>query len=708
MIVSLNGMAGIGKTTLAKKLFQDPFIVSCYSKLVFVTIGPKYRLADILVDILTQVNPDIDEIMLMKGEKGLAGLKRMVQESLKYLRYLIVLDDVWEIDLCFVLLELFPDDKNRSRVLVTTRMQEVADCAKPLNICNIPFLDKKESWDLLREKVFGEEEPCSYRLEKAGKKIAENCEGLPLTIITVANILSKVDKTIEYWNEVADDKRNSVYKDAYEQMSKVLYPSYDYLDQHLKACFLYIGAFPQIFLLDVSQLANLSSAEGFLNSESVHYYEETMDYAYDSYGYFDDLYATNVIMFDNETFDFYLHSSFWYLCNKEAARTKFFYALNCHGDTLPEEGIESQRRLCIRNNVLLAIKDVHNSIASDSKVRSLLCTDYFHKYPVPLFLEHLRLLRVLDARSIRFYEFPMEVLKLVQLRYLALLYNGNLPSSISKLWNLQNLIVVRHLRIVKSVGNLLYLPIEIWNMNELKYLYTCGRDLPHPCCEGSLLPNLLKLSGVGPQSCAKSVLEKIPKLKALSIDIELAPDATEPLTCFDHISHLHQLQELGCYIMNPTLKTEVVTPLAPLSDFPSSLTKLTLNGLGYQWEEMRKISSLPNLTRLYLECYAFRGPKWEVRDNEFQSLLHLEFEDIDLEQWTFENCLCLPVIESLRIAHCYKLKEIPLTFGKSLVRIQVVECNPMAVKCAIKLKEEWDDKYANRERLLQLDVRSSL
>ncbi|EYU25706.1 hypothetical protein MIMGU_mgv1a023806mg [Erythranthe guttata] len=644
IIVSLVGMAGIGKTTLSKKLFHDPFIVSCYSRLVFVTIGPKYRLADILVDILTQVNPDFDEIMLMKGEKVLAGLKRMVYESLKYLRYLIVLDDVWEIDLCSVLLELFPDDKNGSRVLVTTRMKKVADCAKPLNICKIPFLDKKESWDLLREKVFGEEEPCSYRLEKAGKKIAENCEGLPLTIITVANILSKVDKTIEYWNEVADDKQNSVYKDAYEQI----------------------------------------------------------------FGYCDDLYATNVIMFDNETFDFYLHSSFWYLCNKEAARTKLFYALNCHGDTLPEEGIESQRRLCIRNNVLLAIKDVHNSIASDSKVRSLLCTGYFHKYPVPLFLEHLRLLRVLDALSIRFYEFPMEVLKLVQLRYLALLYNGNLPSSISKLWNLQYLIVIQHPRIVKSVGNLLYLPIEIWNMNELKYLYTGGRDLPHPCCEGSLLPNLLKLGGVGPQSCAKSVLEKIPKLKALSIDIELAPDATEPLTCFDHVSHLHQLQELRCYIMNPTLKTEVVTPLVPLSDFPLSLTALVLSGLGSPWEEMRNISSLPNLTHLELKFYAFRGPKWEVRDNEFQSLLYLEIEDINLEQWTFQNCLCLPVIQGLHIAHCYKLKEIPLTFGKSLLSIKIVECNPMAVKCAIKLKEEWDDKYAGRERLLELVVRSSL
>ncbi|EYU26883.1 hypothetical protein MIMGU_mgv1a001157mg [Erythranthe guttata] len=691
MIACLVGMAGIGKTTLAKKLFQYPFTQRRTH--LFVTIGPKYQLADILVDILTQLNANVDEIMLMKGEKVLVELKRLVFKSLRFLRYLIVLDDVWDIELCVELLKLFPDDNNQSRVLLVSRLCEVVMCTVYRFTFQLPLLDKQKSWELLRGKVFGEG-PCPRELEKAGQKIAENCEGLPLTIVTVSEILSRAEKTLEYWNEVADDKQNSVYKDAYEQMSKVLYPSYDYLDQHLKACFLYIGAFPQNCLLNMPQLAHLLSAEGFFNSESMHYSEPTMNCTYDRYGYLYDFHAKNVIMYDNETL--------------EAARTKLFYALNCHGDTLLEEGIESQRRLCIRNNVLLAVKDVHNLIASDSKVRSLLCTGDFQEYPVPLCLEHLRLLRVFEALSIRFYEFPMEVLKLVQLRYIALTCDGNLPTSIFKLWNLQHLIVDRHLRIVKSVGNLLYLPIEIWNMNELKTLHTCGRDLPHPCCEGSLLPNLLNLSGVGPQSCAKYVLEKIPNLKELWIDIELAPDATEPLTCFDHISHLHQLQDLGCSIMNPTLKTDVVTPLVPLSDFPSSLTLLTLNGLGYPWEEMRKISSLPNLKHLFLECYAFRGPKWEVRDNEFQSLSHLDIEDTDLEQWTFQNYHCLPVIANLRIAHCYKLKEIPLTFGKSLLSIKIVECNPMVVNRAIKLKEEWDDKYAGRERLLRLVVRSSL
>ncbi|EYU29848.1 hypothetical protein MIMGU_mgv1a017879mg [Erythranthe guttata] len=598
MIVTLFGMAGIGKTIIAKKLFQDPFIVSHYSKRVFLTIGPKYRLYDILVDIIRQLNSGIDLIMPTETESSLARFKSIVFKSLQNSRYLMVLDDVWDTRLFY---KLYPEYKNGSRVLVTTRLREVAESAN--HAIEIPFLNKKESWELLREKVFGRES-CSYGFVKAGKKIAENCEGLPLTIVTVANILIEAEKTLEYWNKVAAEKQNSVYKDAYDQMSNVLYPSYDYLPQHSKACFLYMGAFTQNYEVTPYQLINLWSAEGFLNSKPVPYLESGMTSPYNTC--FHELSLKNVIMFNPVKHTFYLHSSFWYLCNKEAVKTKLFYALNCLADALPEEGLNYHRRLCIRNNVLLAIEDVRNSIASASAVRSLLLTGDFHQYPVPLCLEQLRLLRVLHAYRVRLYEFPMEVVKLVQLRYLDLTYDGHLPTSISKLWNLQCLIIYQY----QTIMNSSYLPIEIWNMKDLNYLHTCGRDLPHPPnCEGSLLPKLLILGGVGPQSYTKDVFERIPNLKKLEIQIALGPDGTEPLSCLDHISHLSQLVDLVCVILNPVLKTGVVTPLAPLLCFPSSLTTLTLSGLGYPWEEMSKISSLPNLTYLKLQWYAFRGPK---------------------------------------------------------------------------------------------------
>ncbi|KAL8056916.1 hypothetical protein ABFX02_04G149800 [Erythranthe guttata] len=673
VVVSLVGMAGIGKTALANKLFRDPLISSSFDKHAFVKIGPKYKFGRVLLDILRQVvkNRDVDEeiVAVGGGEEKINALEKMITDILQDSRYLIVLDDVWNTELLSRLKNLFPWRNGRgSQVLVTTRLHQVADKAHVHCKYDIRFLDGKESWDLLRRKVF-DEMPCPRELEKAGKKIAENCEGLPLTIVTVGKILSEAEKTTEYWNKVAIDKQNAVFVDVYEQMFEVLYPSYNYLPQYLKSCFLYMGVFPQNCKIPFSKLLNLWLLERFLELE--HDLDST------NYGVrcLINLVSRSLVMVHEDRRYTYrvntcrLHSSYWYMCNKEAEKIKFFHALKSRADGLAQ-GIESQRRLCIRNNVLLGIKDVYDSMASISSLRSLLCTGPYHEYQVPICLEYLSLLRILDALTVRFYEFPMEVVKLVQLRYLALTYDGNLPSSISKLWNLEYLIVERHLRIIKHVESIQFLPREIWNMEKLKHLKVTGCDLPYPC-EGSFLPNLLTLVDVSAQSCTRDVLSRIPNLLKLGIRIELALDNVEPLCLFDHISNLRNLSGLKCVVVNPRIMSEFI--VAPLSIFSSSLEKLTLSGLGYPWEEMSKIaSSLPNLVMLKLRCYAFRGQKWEVRESEFPRLEFLLIEDTDLVHWTVGNRGFFLRLKKLSIRHCYRLVEIPIKkgFNKCLKKVQ--------------------------------------
>ncbi|KAL7115436.1 hypothetical protein ACP275_04G184100 [Erythranthe tilingii] len=369
------------------------------------------------------------------------------------------------------------------------------------------------------------------------------------------------------------------------------------------------------------------------------------------------------------------------------------------------EGVKRQRRLCIQNNILFGIKDVCDSMTSISMVRSLLCTGPYHQYPVPVCLENFRLLRILHALTIRFYKFPIELLmKLVQLTYLAFTCDEDLPASISKLWNLKVLIVNRHLSIVKSSKNSSYLPMEIWDMKELNDIRITGSNLPYPC-EGSFLPNLTRLLNVGPQSCTKDVFERIPNLQKMGIQIELAPDATHEFFCFfDHISNLHKLEILQCVIVNPILKTEIPTPF-PI--FPSSLTDITLSGLGYPWEETSMISSLPNLTKLKLQCYAFRGPKWQVHKNDFRQLEMLMIEDTDLVHWTVEDYQCLDKLEWLGIRHCYKLDEIPHAFGEELCNIEIVDCNHHALASAKQLKKDLDGKYNCRRLPLNLTIHST-
>lgn len=157
-------------------------------------------------------------------------------------RCLIVLHDVWDEEVLDHLKSCLPEvGKGIFQILVTTRDRGFTKCISlstlGLHVEVVRFLNVKESKDLLREKVFG------HQLENAAEKIAKNCEGLPLMIVTVANLLSKAEKTLEYWNEVAE-KRNSLFVDAYNAILEVLL-SYNYLPHHLKMFFLYIyGSFP--------------------------------------------------------------------------------------------------------------------------------------------------------------------------------------------------------------------------------------------------------------------------------------------------------------------------------------------------------------------------------------------------------------------------------------------------------------------------------
>ncbi|KAL8544013.1 hypothetical protein ACS0TY_004531 [Phlomoides rotata] len=527
----------------------------------------------------------------------------------------------------------------------------------------------------------GDETLWPRELEKPGKLIAENCDGLPLTIVTVASLLSKAEEKIpEYWNEVANEK-NSVFELAYLEISEVLYPSYKKLDLVFRACFLYMAAFRVKYEIPISKLYMLYRAEGIIPKEG------SRVAAISFIDQLEQKFQENSVVLSqficNKINTFRLHSVFWHFCVREARNDKFCHVLKRRADGLTED-IEKHRRLCVQNNVLFAIKDVYDSIASVSAARSLLCFGLPHPYQVPLCLE-MKLLKVLDALTIRFYEFPVGIFKLILLRYLALTYNTQLPAEISQLWCLEFLIIHRHMSI-KFPGDLSFLPKEIWDMKKLKHLEIMGGNLPHPPDNDAILVRLATLLDVSAESCTKSILERIPYLEKLGIRIELAPDhASDPSFSFDHISCLECIESLKCVIVNPELKSEVVVaPPASLSMLPSRLKELTLSGFGYDWEHIRPIAMLPNLEELELQCYAFRGAAWVMHEGDFKRLRYLLLEDTDLVEWrAYEDCHLLS-LRNLIIRQGYKLKEIPWQSLPRFCETELVDCNPSASQ---KMKE---------------------
>lgn len=676
--LSLVGMAGIGKTSLAMKVLEDPVISRGFGSRVFVSIGPNCPAEKILLRILPQLGYEMEQL---HGKTFYMLAKRLCWR-LYNKRYLIILDDMWSTQVWERLRYFFPENNNGSRVLITTRLEEVAQYVDRNTVHRLRFLNDQESWDLLCREVFPKDQRCPIELEKAGKEIAENCEGLPLAIITVAKYLSKMDKTPECWMKAAD-RQNSVFADAEEEMSKVLFPSYKYLPSYLKPCFLYMGVFPRKCKIYASKLFKLWNAEGLL--------EPTEGITFENFAMhcLEMLVSKSLIRLDNGSTKnriktCSLHFAFVYLSVREAEQNQFLHIINGREKKFAQ-AIEKQRRLCIQKNALLGMKDVHATMRSVPTARSLLCTGPYHQYEVPVCFG-LWLLRVLDALSIRFYEFPSEVLKLIRLRYLALTCNRNVPDSISNLNNLQCLIIGQHLRI-KANGPSVLLPKQIWDMSELKHLHLSGGDLPE-CASTALATSLSTLTGISEYSCTKGVLGRIMNLKKLGIQVVLMPDSAKHMPCFDHLSHLHQLESLKCVIVNPNPRIEAIPRPTSASSFPACLKKLTLSGLGYPWKVMNTIGSLPSLQVLKLRCYAFRGPQWSTPHKGFLQLQYLQIEDTDLKHWKVQRD-AFPLLQRLIIRHCYKLEAIPEQFADQLQKLELVACNPLADDCAKRMPVFW-------------------
>ncbi|KAL8524856.1 hypothetical protein ACS0TY_014460 [Phlomoides rotata] len=641
-VFSVVGMVGIGKTTLAREIFEDLDTSEWFNCRAWVRVGNELKPEEITDVILAQVDPEAHQ-MLKGGDEE--EMTERLKEILKSRRYLIVLDDVWSYNVHAYLKNAFPDNRNGSRVLLTTRIKYVAqDVSFSSRLIDMRLLDKEESWQLLCDKVFSGNS-CPPHLEEAGKKIAEKCDGLPLTILTVANLLSKAEETpAALWFDVAEKKKHQVFIDAYDQISKVLYPSYKKLGDELKLCFLYMGVFPPNFEIPRCKLINLWVAEEVVKPSA----EQTLESrAVKCLQYLD--FHSLVMVYQKSTRLFPamlnekiktcgLHSCWWNLCQREARKSYFFHVLDSYKDGL-EEVIRSQSRLSIHNNVIFALKDVYNSMEEKCAItaRSLLCFGPYNQYMVPICFG-LKFLQRLDALNIRFYFFPLEVLELVKLRY--------------------------------------------GIMSELKHLDVTGCDLPD--LGNTSLRKLSTLSDVTTGSCV--VLKRVPNLKKLGIRIELTPNATEPLSCFGHVSHLVKLESLKCVIVNP----EAVPPVALFPCLPFLLHKLSLSGLGYPWSEMSNVASLPYLQVLKLRYNAFQGPTWEVEENGFRKLNFLQMEDIDLvklkgARGSFKR------LEILRIKHCYKLEELCLGDFQSVWNIEVVDCNPlveMNIKETILLKRD--------------------
>lgn len=255
-VVSIVGMRGIGKTTLAKKIYEDKDIKTHFDIRAWVTVSQSYSLNDMLQRLLRSNQARVPT----EEQTESFELKDKVRKKLLGRRYLIVIDDIWSTEAWDDLLICFPEKRNGSRVLLTTRLTYVATHASSGGVpYSMPTLSEEESWDLFCKKVFAKEccPPCN-EFEKMGRDIVNQCKGFPLSIIVIAGILSKAEMQLEDWGNIAKDVKvalSSTLYDEEQNCEKILLLSYNHLPENLKTCFLYLGSvFPEDYEIPARQL----------------------------------------------------------------------------------------------------------------------------------------------------------------------------------------------------------------------------------------------------------------------------------------------------------------------------------------------------------------------------------------------------------------------------------------------------------------------
>ncbi|KAF9661959.1 hypothetical protein SADUNF_Sadunf18G0003600 [Salix dunnii] len=436
--ISLVGMGGIGKTTLAQLVYNDHEVETHFGKRIWVCVSEPF-----------------DEIRIAKAiHEGLIGsaqnlntlqtLLEKIQESISGKRFLLVLDDVWNED--STKWEQLKNSLKRgclpgSRFLVTTRKRKVADImgCSSTDILELGLLSPDECWSLFSQFAFFEKNSREREnLEETGRKIAERCKGLPLAAKTLGSLL-RFKRSRADWENVLN---NHVWEieEAESNLLAPLWLSYRDLPPKMRPCFLYCAVFPKDYIFRRDALIELWMAQGFLRETQNQEMEVTGGECFDAL----------------------------------AARSLFQDFEKDEDDEIDggpaESKIDSISRDARHSMVVFRNDDAYSfpaTIHSFKKLRSLIVDGYPSSMnaALPNLIDNLSCLRTLKLSNCGIKEVPSNIGKLIHLRHVDLSWNEikELPEEMCEVYNMQTLDV-------SDCSEVLKLPDNIGKLIKLRHL----------------------------------------------------------------------------------------------------------------------------------------------------------------------------------------------------------------------------------------------
>ncbi|KAJ3681597.1 hypothetical protein LUZ60_014170 [Juncus effusus] len=277
------GIGGIGKTTLARRIFNDDRITAHFHVKLWVSVTQNFKDIDLLRSIAIRLldhYPLYRENMWdVKCDSSRDYVEMVINGVLVGGRrkVFLVLDDMWSEGVWHDLLRsLLQSCAAGSQVVITTRNMGVAEKVGSVDIHNAQLMSIEDGWALLRKKVSfnGKEDDVDLEgVEDIGLEIVKECAGLPLAIKAIGGVLCNKPKRRSEWEAVRRNSNWSV-RGLPEGVHAALYLSYEDLPPHLKECFLYICLFPLAPYFSKQNLIHYWIAEGFIKSRGGQTLEE--------------------------------------------------------------------------------------------------------------------------------------------------------------------------------------------------------------------------------------------------------------------------------------------------------------------------------------------------------------------------------------------------------------------------------------------------
>ncbi|TYJ38806.1 hypothetical protein E1A91_A04G018900v1 [Gossypium mustelinum] len=460
-VLSIVGMGGMGKTTLAQLVYNDPNIKESFDHKSWVCVSDDFDAVNITKTILRSLDAD------SRDENDLNLLQVKLKEKLSGKRLLLVLDDIWNESYSDWTILRTPFGAG-TKIIVTTRLEKVSS-----NVDSVKafYLDKLSHHDCLsifaQHALKAKNFDGHLQFKEIGENIVRRCNGLPLAAKAIGSLLRTVQDHSE-WEKIYESEIGDLPEDPCG-LIPALRLSYHYLPPHLKRCFAYCSIFPKDYEFEEEEIILLWRAEGFLQSKA-----KIQDKGLGNQ-YFQDLVSRSFFQISSKDKSrFVMHD----LMNDLAQLVAGEICCRLEGEKQQKFSHQGSRHSAYVSDDRYHIVKKIEAFYQMTSLRTFLPLmapryDEFFLSNVVLddLLPRLSYLRVLSLRGYKIHDLPDFFENLEHLRYsnFSRTQINRLPDSLCTLYHLETLIL-------RDCSKLKNLPSKIRNLVNLHFLDIRGAD----------------------------------------------------------------------------------------------------------------------------------------------------------------------------------------------------------------------------------------